>query len=256
MKKSLRILSLALTLALGVTTLASCSNTPTVEKIQKDGKIIMMTNAAFPPFEYVEGSDIVGVDVDIANEIAKDLGVELEIQNMEFEGIVGAIASGKGTVGVAGMSITEERLENVDFSKEYIQSKLVVLVRNDEEVIKTPDDLVGKIISVQTGTTSDVFAAGIEGVTMQRYKNFIDAASALKSSKSDAVVVDEMTAAEILAANDDLRQLDDILTEEKYAICVKKGNETLLNAINETLDRLFAEGKIEEFIFNHSATEE
>lgn len=253
MKKFVKIIALALLTTLCVGVFAACGNTPTVDSIKKDGKIVMLTNAAFPPFEYVDGSDIVGVDVDIAREIAADLGVELEIQNMEFDGIVGAVQSGKGAIGVAGMSITEERLKNVDFSVEYIQSKLVVLVSSDNTEITTPDALTGKNIAVQTGTTSDVFASDIEGAAISRYKSFLDAASALTSGKVDAVVVDEMTAAEILASNSNLVQLADPLTEEKYAIAVQKGNQTLLDAVNATLNRLISEGKIEEYIFNHTA---
>ncbi|MFA6947421.1 MAG: transporter substrate-binding domain-containing protein [Eubacteriales bacterium] len=253
MKKFIRILTLALIATLCIGAFAGCGKTPTVDTIRKEGKIVMLTNAAFPPFEYVDGSDIVGVDVDIAREIAADLGVELEIQNMEFDGIVGAVQSGKGAIGVAGMSINEERLQSVDFSVEYVKSKLVVLVSSDNTEITTPDALTGKSIAVQTGTTSDVFASDIKDATISRYKSFLDAASALNSGKVDAVIVDEMTAAEILSANAILVQLADPLTEERYAIAIQKGNKTLLDAVNTTLNRLISEGKIDEYIYNHTA---
>ena len=175
---------------------------------------------------------------------------------MEFDGIVGAVQSGKGAMGVAGMSITEERLKSVDFSIEYVQSKLVILVPAENSTVATPDDLTGKIIAVQTGTTSDIFATDmVENATIQRFKNFLDAASALKTGKCDAVVVDEMTAQSILAENADLAQLADPLTEERYAICVQKGNDTLLESINTTLKRLIEEGKIDEYIYNHTASD-
>lgn len=253
MSRFIKIVSLLLCVILSSAALFSCGATPDVESIKKSGKLVMLTNASFPPFEYIEGNTIVGVDVDIATEIAKDLGVELEIQDMEFASIVGAIKSGKGSIGAAGMSISEDRLKNVDFSVEYINSKLFILVREDETEIVDPDTLVGVTIGVQAGTTSDVFATDVENATISRYKTFLEAATALKTGKVNAVVVDELTAAEILAVNADLKQLETPLADEQYAICVQKGNTTLLDAINATLNRLLEEGKIEEFVYNHTA---
>jgi ABC-type amino acid transport substrate-binding protein len=236
--------------------LTGCASTPTVDKIKENGKLIMLTNASFPPFEYIEGGKEVGIDVDIAKEIAADLGVELEVKDMPFEGIINAIKSGKGSIGVAGMSITEDRLKNVDFSIEYFKSKLFVLVSATETEITTPDNLTGMTIGVQTGTTSDAFASAVEGAEISRYGSFLDAATALKSGKVRAVVVDELTSEEILAANSDLKRLDQPLADEKYAICVQKGNTTLLEAVNATLTRLLEEGKIDEFIYNHTVKDE
>lgn len=255
MNKSFRAIALILTFIMLGALLGGCATTPTVDKIKTDGKIVMLTNAAFPPFEYTSGGEVVGVDVDIARAIAADLGVELEIQDMAFEGIINAIKSGKGSIGVAGMSITEDRQKNVDFSIEYVKSKLFVLVAASETEITTPDNLTGMTIGVQTGTTSDVFASGVEGAEISRYGNFLDAATALKSGKVRAIVVDELTSDEILAANTDLIRLADPLAEEAYAICVQKGNATLLEAVNATLTRLLDEGKIDEFIFNHSTAQ-
>ncbi len=255
MNKSFRAIALILTFIMLGALLGGCATTPTVDKIKTDGKIVMLTNAAFPPFEYTSGGEVVGVDIDIARAIAADLGVELEIQDMAFEGIINAIKSGKGSIGVAGMSITEDRQKNVDFSIEYVKSKLFVLVAASETEITTPDNLTGMTIGVQTGTTSDVFASGVEGAEISRYGNFLDAATALKSGKVRAIVVDELTSDEILAANTDLIRLADPLAEEAYAICVQKGNATLLEAVNATLTRLLDEGKIDEFIFNHSTAQ-
>ncbi|MHB1151287.1 MAG: transporter substrate-binding domain-containing protein [Eubacteriales bacterium] len=255
MKKSFKAIALILTFIMLGALLGGCATTPTVDQIKTDGKIVMLTNAAFPPFEYTSGGEVVGVDVDIARAIAADLGVELEIQDMAFEGIINAIKSGKGSIGVAGMSITEDRQKNVDFSVEYIKSKLFVVVMASEAEITSPDKLTGMTIGVQTGTTSDVFASGVEGAEISRYGNFLDAATALKSGKVRAIVVDELTSDEILAANTDLIKLADPLAEEAYAICVQKGNTTLLEAINATLTRLLEEGKIDEFIFNHSTAQ-
>lgn len=255
MKKPLRILAFVLTFIMLGAMLSACATVPTVDKIKEDGKIVMLTNAAFPPFEYTANGEVVGVDVDIAKAIAADLGVELEIQDMAFEGIVNAIKSGKGSIGVAGMSITEDRKKNVDFSVEYVKSKLFVLVAASETEITSPDNLTGMTIGVQTGTTSDVFASDVEGAEISRYGNFLDAATALMGGKVRAIVVDELTSDEILAANPDLIRLADPLAEEAYAICVQKGNASLLEAVNTTLTRLLEEGKIDEFIFNHSTAQ-
>jgi polar amino acid transport system substrate-binding protein len=170
---------------------------------------------------------------------------------MAFDGIFNAIKSGKGSIGVAGMSITEDRKKNVDFSIEYAKTKLYVLVMATETEIKTPDNLKNMTIGVQTGTTSDTYASGVEGAQISRYGNFLDAATALKSGKVRAVVVDALTSDEILAANTDLIRLTDPLAEESYAICIQKGNTTLLDAVNATLTRLIKEGKIDEFMKNN-----
>ncbi len=254
MTRLIKIAALTLCALMLCSLLAACGTTPDVDYIKKTGKLVMLTSAGFPPFEYVEGGQVVGVDVDIANEIAKDLGVSLEVQDMEFAGIVGAIKSGKGSLGIAGMSITEERKQSVDFSIQYVNSKLFILVAAGNDAINTPDDLKGKIIGVQTGTTSDIFASDVENATINRYSQFLEAATALTAGKVDAMVVDELTANEIMAANEGkMKMLETPLAEEAYAIAVQKGNTTLLEAVNKTLQRLIDEGKIEEYIYSHSA---
>ncbi len=252
MSKLLKVLALTVCAIMLVMSLASCGTTLDVDTVKSQGKIVMATSSGFPPFEYIAGGACVGVDVDIATEIAKDLGVTLEVQDMDFESIIGAVKSGKVAMGVAGLSINEDRLKNVDFSVEYVNSKIVILVKADEAEIVNGDALKGKTIGVQTGTTSDTHATNVEGATVNRYKTFLEAATALDSGKVNAMIVDEMTANEILAANEGkFKALEEPLTEEKYAIAVQKGNESLLEAINGTLNRLISEGKVDEFIFNH-----
>lgn len=252
-KKLFRAAALALTALALTASLASCGNMRTTDKIKADGKLVMLTNAAFPPFEYVSNGNVVGVDVDIATEIAKELGVELEVKDMAFDGIVAAVKSGKGDIGVAGMSINEERLESVDFSVEYVSSSLYIIVPANGSTVASADDLVNKTIGVQTGTTADVFTSDIEGATISRFNNFLDAAAALKAGKCDAIVVDELPSQEIVKANaDTLVRLETPLTEEKYAIALQKGNDTLLETINTVLERLLSEGKIDSYIFNHT----
>ena len=246
-----RILALALAVLM-VLSLAGCKKTPTVEQIQKDGKLVMLTNAAFPPFEYVENNEFVGVDVDIANEIAKDLGVELEVVNMDFDGIIDAVKSGKGSFGAAGITIKPDRQEKVDFSIEYVTSSQYLIIQKDSGI--TADQIPDLTIGVQAGTTGEFFCVDDNGMAedqVKKYKTALEAANDLKNGRIDGVIIDQLPAESIVAQNDDLELIPEPLTEEKYAIAVQKGNDTLLEAINATLQRLMDEGKIDEYVLNH-----
>ena len=246
-----RILTLALAVLM-VLSLAGCKKTPTVEQIQKDGKLVMLTNAAFPPFEYVDNNEFVGVDVDIANEIAKDLGVELEVVNMDFDGIIDAVKSGKGSFGAAGITIKPDRQEKVDFSIEYVTSSQYLIIQKDSGI--TADQIPDLTIGVQAGTTGEFFCVDDNGMAedqVKKYKTALEAANDLKNGRIDGVIIDQLPAESIVAQNDDLELIPEPLTEEKYAIAVQKGNDTLLEAINATLQRLMDEGKIDEYVLNH-----
>ena len=245
-----RILALALAVLM-VLSLAGCKKTPTVEQIQKDGKLVMLTNAAFPPFEYVDNNEFVGVDVDIANEIAKDLGVELEVVNMDFDGIIDAVKSGKGSFGAAGITIKPDRQEKVDFSIEYVTSSQYLIIQKDSGI--TADQIPDLTIGVQAGTTGEFFCVDDNGMAedqVKKYKTALEAANDLKNGRIDGVIIDQLPAESIVAQNDDLELIPEPLTEEKYAIAVQKGNDTLLEAINATLQRLMDEGKIDEYVLN------
>ena len=246
-----RILALALAVLM-VLSLAGCKKTPTVEQIQKDGKLVMLTNAAFPPFEYVDNNEFVGVDVDIANEIAKDLGVELEVVNMDFDGIIDAVKSGKGSFGAAGITIKPDRQEKVDFSIQYVTSSQYLIIQKDSGI--TADQIPDLTIGVQAGTTGEFFCVDDNGMAedqVKKYKTALEAANDLKNGRIDGVIIDQLPAESIVAQNDDLELIPEPLTEEKYAIAVQKGNDTLLEAINATLQRLMDEGKIDEYVLNH-----
>ena len=186
----------------------SATDKQSVDAIKKAGVITMYTNAEFPPFEYMKGSDVVGVDVDIAKAIADSLGVKLEIKNVKFDTIIASIQSGKGSFGAAGMSVTEEREEQVDFSVKYITSKQYIILKEDSTVTKI-EDLAGKKIGIQTGTTGDFIISdevngkkddndkdvkGVlqdTGASVANYNNALEASQALMSGKIDAVVIDK-----------------------------------------------------------------
>lgn len=262
-----KIISIILTATMILALMTGCSSTKNNEQKsaignkENGGTIVMFTNAEFAPFEYFEGEKIVGVDVDIAAEIAKDLGKELKVEHIDFASIVPAVQAGKADFGAAGMTITQERLEEVDFSIPYVESIQHVIYKKGEE-IKSMEELKGKKIGVQLGTTGDLSISDAinldegalknSGAEVKTYKNPLEAAQDLLAGRIDNVVIDKLTAEEVIKNNDGLESkiLGDI--SESYGICVKKGNKELLDSINKTLERLIAEGKIEEYIKSHS----
>lgn len=221
---------------------------------KNDDKLVMVTEAGFAPYEYRDSSGIVGVDVDIAHEIASAMGKELEIKDVAFDSLINELNSGKADFAAAGMSISEERKKEVDFSIEYVSSKQVIVVRKDYNKIKSASDLDGKTISVQLGSVADSYVTkNYKNSKIVRQKKFLSAAEDVKAKKADCIVMDELPAKELVKNNSELTILSIELFTDKYAIAVKKENTELLNKINEVLEKLIEEGKIEEFIINHSS---
>jgi polar amino acid transport system substrate-binding protein len=209
----------------------------------------MGTNAEFPPFEYRnDKGEVDGFDAAMAKEIAKELGVELKIEDMAFDSLLNALASGKIDFVAAGMSVTEERLENADFSEAYYTASQKIIVKKDNDTIKGKADLEGKKIGVQEGTTGDLEASKINNVQVSRFKKGIDAVMDLKNGKIDAVVIDASPAEVFVSKNDDLKILEEDLTEEEYAIAVRKGDKELLDVINKVIKNLKDSGKYDELV--------
>ncbi len=217
--------------------------------------LVMATNAEFPPYEYYEGKEVVGIDVDICKAIADELGMELEIEDMAFESIVAAVSSGKADFGAAGMTVDPDRAEQVNFTDTYAHSSQVVIVKKGSD-IATPDDLEGKGIGVQLGTTGDSFADDIEGATVERYNKGFEAVQALSQDKIDAVIIDREPAKEFIKEAEDLVILDESYTEEDYAMIVAKDNDELLEKINGALKNLKDSGKLDEIIGKYINSEE
>lgn len=210
------------------------------------GKLIMATNAEFPPYEYKEGDAFAGIDVEIAGAIAAKLGLELEINDVEFGSIIGGVQSGKYDIGMAGMTVTDERLESVNFSTSYATGIQSIIVKEGSD-IASPDDLAGHKIGVQADTTGDIYCCddfGDENVTA--FKTGADAVQALISGKVDCVVIDNEPAKSFVATNKDagLKILDTAYAEEQYAIAINKDNKALLDQINKALEELTADGTI------------
>jgi polar amino acid transport system substrate-binding protein len=217
--------------------------------------LIVGTEPGFAPYEYMDGNEIVGIDMDIVQAIADAMGKKLEVKSMDFEGALLAVQQGKVDLVAAGVSIDEERQKVMDFSNEYVNSTEVVVVNGDSPTVSSVEDLNDKIIGVQQGNIADFYVSNVDNVTakeIKRYTKFNQAAEDLKNGKIDCIVMDQYPAEELVAANASLKILDGTLFEDKYAIAVKKGNKELLDEINKVIDQLKADGKIEEFTAKHT----
>lgn len=211
----------------------------------------MVTEAGFAPYEYYENGEIVGVDVEIAREIANYLGKNLVIKDIDFDSIINELNSGKADFAAAGMSITPERLEEVDFSVEYVISNQVVMVRENSNI--TFDNINGKKIAVQLGSVADTYASKkYKKSTIIQQKKYLTMIEDLKASKVDLIIMDNLPAQNILLENDGLKIIDGYLFSDSYGFAVKKGNKELLNSINIVLNKLMNEGKIDEYVIKHS----
>ena len=260
--KMKKLAAVALAVVMSVSMLAGCGSsndkksaesstsvngTATV-KTAKDGVLTMATNATFPPYESYEGNDIVGIDADIAKAIADKLGLKLEIQDMEFNSIITAVQSGKADLGLAGMTVTDERKQSVDFTDSYATGIQSVIVKEGSS-IKSIDDLKGKKIGVQLATTGDIYAKDDFGEeNVEEYNKGADAVMALTSGKIDAVIIDNQPAKSFVETTDGLKILDTDYVQEDYAAAIQKGNTDLLNAVNGALKELKEDGTIQKIL--------
>ncbi len=213
--------------------------------------LTMATNAAFPPYEYTEGDKIVGIDAEIAALIADKLGMTLEIQDMEFDSIIPAVQSGKVSMGMAGLTVTDERKEAVGFTTSYATGKQVIIVPEGSD-IASADDLEGKTIGVQLSTTGDLYITwdlvDTNKAKIERYNKGADAVQALAQGKIDAVVIDNEPAKVFVAQSKGLKILETEYITEEYAICVSKDNEALLNNIDTALSDLIDAGEVQKVL--------
>ena len=211
--------------------------------------LTMGTNAAFPPYEFVdENNNIVGIDAEIAAAVAEKLGMELEIKDMAFDSLITAVSTGSVDVVLAGMTVTPERAESVNFSDSYATGIQVVIVKEDS-AITSIDDLEGKKIGVQTGTTGDIYCADDYGEeNVARYDNGALAVAALHNDQVDCVVIDNEPAKAFVEANEGLKILDTEYITENYAAAIAKENTELLEKFNTALAELKEEGKLDEII--------
>ena len=244
MKNMKRILSAAAVFVLAGSMLAGCGSSSSDENT-----LVMATNATFPPYEYVEGDEIVGIDPEIAAAIAEELGMELQIEDVEFDSIVAGVASGKYERGMAGMTVDPERLESVNFSDSYATGIQSIIVKEGSP-IQSVDDLSSSTkIGVQQGTTGAQYAADDYGQdAVVNFNKGADAVQALVTDKVDCVIIDNEPAKSFVEANPGLKILDTEYAVEDYAICVAKDNDELLDKINDALAKLKKDGTLDEII--------
>lgn len=261
MKKVWKVLALLACVCLVLGAFAGCSSetpatpstSPSASPAAADEDVLVMgTNAEFPPFEYVTDQGLVdkfdGIDVAIAQEIANSLGKTLKIENMEFDSLITALATGKVDFVAAGMTVEPDRAENVDFSDTYYSAKQVMIVKEGSD-IKSSADLEGKKIGVILGYTGDTTVTEDLGYSPERYKKGADAVLDLVNGRLDVVVIDSAPAQAFVNKNPGLAIVEDAAAfeQEEYAIAVKKGDSELLGQINDVLAELKENGKIEEF---------
>ena len=243
--------------ALMVFALAACGgNTNTEETtvadettVAEEKKVLTMaTNAEFPPYEYYEGDKVVGIDAEVAALIADKLGMELKIVDVAFDSIIPGVQAGKYDMGMAGMTVTDERLEKVNFSSSYATGVQSVIVK-DGGAVASLDDIAGKKIGVQTSTTGDIYASDEFGEdAVVKYDNGAAAVQGLIAGKVDCVIIDNEPAKSYVAANEGLSILDTEYAVEDYAICFAKENTELQTAVDEALKALIEEGKVAEVV--------
>ena len=227
-----------------------------------EGTLTMATNAAFPPYEYIEGGEIVGIDADIAAAIAEKLGLETQIEDMEFDAIIESVKSGKADIGLAGMTVTPDRAEEVNFTASYATGVQVVIVTEDS-AITSVDDLFAEgasnVIGVQRNTTGDLYTtwdledAGL--ATIDRYSKGAEAVQALKTGKVDCVVIDNEPAKAFVAEVEGLKILDTEYILEEYAGAMNKDNAALFDAVNAALEELIADGTVQSIIDKYISAE-
>ncbi len=230
--------------------LSGCSSKPvSIDEIKQRGYIIMTTNSEFEPFEYRDGNEIVGIDIDISKAIADDLGIDLVVNDVSFDALIFELKANKCDFVAAGMSYDIDKARNVSFSVPYFNASQAIIVRLDSD-INSASDIYSKSIGVQLGTTSDTYCTeNLKSSNVIRYNKSVDAVSDLINGKIDAVVVDDFPANKLVERNKDtVKKLDEPLTTEEYMLCVNKQNEQLLDSINSTITKLQRNGKLDEII--------
>lgn len=257
MKKSVKVLIIFIAVTMVLTAMSACQrrggrtgDSVTIET----GVLVMATNAEFPPYEFWEGGRIVGIDAEIAEAIAEKLGLTLRIDDMDFNAILPAVTSGRADMAMAGLTVTEERMQSVYFSTSYATGVQVIIVRDGSPITSVRDlyaDGANFVIGVQEATTGDLYTTWDledEGLaTIQRFRRGADAVQALVTGRVDCVVIDNEPARAFVAMNSGLHILDTEFKKEDYAIAFARGNP-LRYAVDNALRELIADGTVQRII--------
>lgn len=248
MKKILSAVLAAVMAVVMIATFAGCGKKAEVETEAKKEVLVMATNAEFPPYEFYEGDKVVGIDAEVAGLIAEKLGMELKIEDVAFDSIIPGVQAGKYDMGMAGMTVTEDRLKNVDFSTSYAKGVQSVIIK-ENGAVQSLDDIKGKMVGVQTSTTGDIYATGDYGEDhVTKYDNGALAVQALVADKVDCVIIDNQPAKSYVAANKGLKILETPYAEEDYAICFSKENTELKEKADAALKELIADGSLQKVV--------
>ena len=217
----------------------------------KDNALRMITEATFPPYEYLKGHEVVGIDVEICKAVAQKLGRPFRCESVDFDSVIPAVISGKADVAAAGITITEDRKKNVDFSVPYVKTGIVVIYKKSSPFAK-PEQLKGKKIGVQSGTTSETYVLEQLGQEPERSRSPAEAVAALKTGRVDFVIADIDPAKNCVKGEPDLA-VSDFITSEEYAIAIRKDQPELLKAINDTIAEVKANGQLAKWIADFTA---
>lgn len=255
MKKMMKKVTVILSMAMLVCGLAACGG----DSAKKSDTITFGTNAEFPPFEFVASNGVIGqydgIDMAIAKQIAEKNGMTAEIENMEFDSLLIALENGQIDAVIAGMTVTDERKEEADFSTPYYEATQVMIVKEDSD-IKKASDMEGKRICVIQGYTGETCVNDM-GYAYEAFKKGTEAVMELVNGKCDVVVIDSATARKYVNDNEGLKIVEDpeAFEGEQYAIAVKKGNTELLDKINKVIEEMLADGTISDLAVKYSEAE-
>ena len=257
-----KMMAMVLVLVMGLGVLAGCGSQGASAdgasdlKLVNAGKLTMSTNAAFEPYEFTDDSGAyVGIDIEIADAIAKDLGLELQVDDMDFTAALQAAQQGKSDMVMAGVTVTEERQKVMNFTTSYSTGVQVVIVPENSD-IASADDLAGHLIGTQSGTTGNIYCIDDFGEdSVVTYDNGNTAVQALLNGQIDCVVIDSAPAEEHVKKNPGLKILDTEYTVEDYAIGISKDNEALLAAVNASIEKLQKDGTIQKILDKYITAE-
>lgn len=250
MKKIIALILVAVMLTL---TFTSCgAKGKTLAQVKEAGELVVATSPDFPPFESLEGDEVVGIEVEILKLICNELGVELKIEQMDFDSVLIGVQAAKYDCGMSGITVTPAREKNMLFTDAYYVAAQVIVVKEDS-TITGKADLKGKKVSVQTGTTADEGCTD-EGLDVQAFNANADAKAALTTGKVDAWVVDNLTAMQMVEEGDGLKILSENMTEEPYAFAFAFGSEDLVEEINKILGKLIEDGTVQKIFEDFGET--
>ncbi len=232
--------------------LAACAAIVFCGCFKQNDALVMITETAFPPYAYLEGSEIVGIDVEICKAIAERLGRPLKVHSTKFESVISSVLTGEADFGAAGITITEDRKHSVNFSIPYVTSGIVIVSKKGAEY-KDVASINGKRIGVQSATTSDSYCVVELGQVPQRFDSPTMAATALLEDKVDLIIVDIDPAKVIVTGDESLVISSDYLSKEEFAVAINKNRPDILEAANAVIAELLKEGKIEAWKAEHDA---